>query len=1013
MDMGGGRSGSRGRGRPGRSTGWSSRLVAFVAAALVLSLAALVVDEPEPAFAATTLPVTVVVKSLQALDNALESDADLYAVVHVGQTGELDKYGKFDTFAGHEDDEDFTEPNAHFKVNVPHDLESLAVVFEGWDHDNCSSAGPCDDLFDPDDRGDVAPEPEFNAASVRFDITLGFTAACTEGDQAGKIRLCYEIWSFEPGLDDDRDGLLNRWETNGLDMDGDGVTDLDLPRMGARWDHADIFLELDYEAGQAPSRESIQAMKKAFAAAPVFNPDGRAGIRLWVDTGGLIDPTARQGQPVGSCLDGVDNGGDGLADADDPDCNGLSPRRYLETSSEDLPGNCMGSVDPTCLVGDNLGEGKLLTTPVGACGLDAAFYAAKRVNFDPVRRWVFRYAISAAQPASCSKQTGGQGEIGGNDFIDFNHDGGTIMHELGHNLNLDHGGDTGANCKPNYVSVMNYDHQLGIRRDGGGAILDYSMPRRTLSGFDLFGGLPPGVISRGPVPKDLFETDLDDGTVIDAQDAFNRSVFVNGKGNKDNERLDRPIDWNDDGDTADLNQMLNVDTGTPNPVDCQNTAVSASPMRGFNDWLKVSLSMNLRQFGDSRDGALNPSPDISPTRGQLVELERQILRADIATSISGTPDPVAAGTDVTYQVRVRNNGPDPAPAVVAKVTLAEGLQLQSAPGCAQAGEVVNCTVGGLGVGKERLITVVAGVPADLVYLNGSPKVLRTTARADDALADPLPANNEAASSVTAVAVADLSATGATASGAPVELLVGEPAAVGVQFTVANGGPSSPMDATVTINGTASAGATISPASQTAGVTALRAGFPQKVGGNLVLRCAQPGIQTFVLNGTVAPTRPDDSDPLPSNNQSTVTITVECVVPIAINIRPGDRDNVYRIGGGDALPVALLSTHAGEYGLPLDFDATAAEVSSLRFGQRELVFANLAGSTEHQGKAQVLDTFEPDDRTKDGDDDLRAQFSKEGTGLGSNDTEACVKGVFEAPGGARFKFFGCDTLRLVP
>src|SRR5439155_12618084 len=32
-----------------------------------------------------------------------------------------------------------------------------------------------------------------------------------------------------------------------------------------------------------------------------------------------------------------------------------------------------------------------------------------------------------------------------------------IMHELGHNLNLRHGGFNNDNCKPNYLSVMNYN----------------------------------------------------------------------------------------------------------------------------------------------------------------------------------------------------------------------------------------------------------------------------------------------------------------------------------------------------------------------------------------------------------------------------------------------------------------------------------------------------------------------------------------------------------------------------
>ena len=38
---------------------------------------------------------------------------------------------------------------------------------------------------------------------------------------------------------------------------------------------------------------------------------------------------------------------------------------------------------------------------------------------------------------------------------------GTFVHELGHNLNLRHGGQDNVNRKPNYISVMNYAFQLG------------------------------------------------------------------------------------------------------------------------------------------------------------------------------------------------------------------------------------------------------------------------------------------------------------------------------------------------------------------------------------------------------------------------------------------------------------------------------------------------------------------------------------------------------------------------
>ena len=66
--------------------------------------------------------------------------------------------------------------------------------------------------------------------------------------------------------------------------------------------------------------------------------------------------------------------------------------------------------------------------------------------------------------------------------------GGTFMHELGHNLGLDHGGPSFVggdpadpaqyrlNYKPNYLSVMNYNHQVvGIETaDPSCGLLDYA-----------------------------------------------------------------------------------------------------------------------------------------------------------------------------------------------------------------------------------------------------------------------------------------------------------------------------------------------------------------------------------------------------------------------------------------------------------------------------------------------------------------------------------------------------------
>jgi hypothetical protein len=162
------------------------------------------------------------------------------------------------------------------------------------------------------------------------------------------------------------------------------------------------------------------------------------------------------------------------------------------------------------------------TTPAGnivgavSC-LEITYYTSKNgaapgfanPQFNPNRRFIFRYGV-AGNPANSSPCGGGQGEIGGNDFVEFNHDGGTVMHEFGHMLNLRHGGNDNNNCEPNFVSVMNYDHQFSIRQAGGGRMLDYSPPRF------------PGGRGIAPLPP-LAENTLNETTILDCTDAVNGS----------------------------------------------------------------------------------------------------------------------------------------------------------------------------------------------------------------------------------------------------------------------------------------------------------------------------------------------------------------------------------------------------------------------------------------------------------------------------------------------------------
>jgi uncharacterized repeat protein (TIGR01451 family) len=484
--------------------------------------------------------------------------------------------------------------------------------------------------------------------------------------------------------DTDGDGLLDVWETGGFDADGDGTIDVDLPGFGATALHKDLFLELDWLPGQAPNFVAVRSLKAAFARAPINaggrnNPDGRPGINLWVDTGGLRD--------------------------------------WLSGS----------------LVGDDLGGGNEIPyVRIESIELNSNYWAARADHFAGARRAIFRYAISADFGDSNPKM-GGQGETGGNDFVDFNHDGGTLMHELGHNLGLDHGGQNDAdNCKPNYVSVMNYDHQYGIRLTypPDFTVIDYS-PVATILGSGEFGRAPR------PLP-DLVESWLHETEVLDeSKTSVVQFVFVNGRGEKVRQPVNQLPDWDGDGAITPFPMSVNIDTGGGwfgSPKPCVNDEIRdfSRPLRGANDWINIKLPF--RGFGDSNAGPINPERPDNPTLQELTELEEQLNTTDLGIVISGSPNPVAAGTQLTYTVTVNNFGPNPASKLSVTITLPTAVtHVADTGGCtAMAGQSLTCPLSAELLARYNwTFSVTVAVAADVQQPNSGAVTLRTRARAQN------------------------------------------------------------------------------------------------------------------------------------------------------------------------------------------------------------------------------------------------------------------------------------------
>ena len=903
-----------------------------------------------------------------------------------------------------------------------------SVAIEIWDNDDCDVPFCTDPgLFqNADDQVDVSPTAS-ETLNLSVDLATGewtgdvtFPERCARGTGGEEVEVCFEISTLSTTGDLDGDGLVDTWETDGVDFDYDGSVDVDLPGFGADPSHKDLFLELDWMTGNEPTQAAVGAMKAAFAAAPIdagtnasafsggqdaqSNPDGQPGINLWVDTGGLTDPNgAEDGGAAATCSDGLDNTGDGASDA----------------------------LDLDCLSGDNLGGGNAVT-PSAISDLNSAFYTAKRANFAAARRWTFRYGLSAApgfedgstagnscndgvdngggdensdgtveidgNDSDCWPWGGGWGEIGGNDFIEYNHDGGTIMHEFGHTLNLRHGGFENNNCKPNYVSVMNYDNQFGINQVGGGTIIDYSPPR--------FGG------GRGAAPlPNLDEDDLNENTVLDSADTANMFVFKGANGRAVQWQLNQAVDWNGDGTppgpgTPNTDVTLNLDTVDNNgtgtnsddsPSACRNSSTN-SVLTGSEDWTRISIPF--RQFGDAADGAIHKVSDEEMTLPEMLQLQEALNTTDLALTISDAPDPVAAGSPLKYTLTVTNNGPNPANDVQVVQSLPAGTSFSSgSTGCSAVGAQVTCQAAAIPAGTARQIDVTVAVAADLVYTNGGPKTITTSATVENLAGPDSNSGNDSDSETTQViAVADVKIT-SVAPTAPLDVLIGQPASVPVAVVIENGGPSSPIDTTLTGTASASAGVTVTPVTTSSSQAALAVGTARTVTQTFVLNCSTPGAKTISFSYHIGLVNAADTDPSLANNDLAATFQIDCVVPIVINIRPGSYPNPINLNTDATL--AALTTKASEYGLPIEFNAAWIDITTVRFGLRTNLFnvATPTGGKEIHGKTHLEDSYELDEKTRDRDKDGVMHFKPPDSGLVPGTTEACLKGKFttvEAP-----------------
>jgi metallopeptidase family M12-like protein/thrombospondin type 3 repeat protein len=394
---------------------------------------------------------------------------------------------------------------------------------------------------------------------------LLFPAACDQvtgstpdADGDGLLD-CWEdgsLWSDNlPGISIDGTysaGRSNTFRAVTLCVDQNGNKTFDAGECASP-NHKDIFVEIDFMQYHNPDPTAVTNLINAFAGAPVTNPDATTGIRLHLQIDEQLTHVAN---------------------------TALIP-------CTPAPGASDANFDTI----------KAASFGTAAERLDARKLAAKRN--------AFHYMVVAHNQTGSTAS--GCAEIGGNDILvslgsfggavkghtggvgTTDQQGGTFMHEIGHNLGLRHGGGDNLNCKPNYPSVMSYSRQFSSPLSP--RPLDYA---RQLLGV-------PITTATGPATG-LDENSLSEPSGIGnfvGSIVFGPPVFVPLQGTKPVVASDNnsPINWN--------NNAVSTDAGFPQDVN--NTGVAGCPaspgeqLVGFNDWANIQL--NFRGSIDFSDGA--------------------------------------------------------------------------------------------------------------------------------------------------------------------------------------------------------------------------------------------------------------------------------------------------------------------------------------------------------------------------------------------------------------------------
>jgi len=269
-----------------------------------------------------------------------------------------------------------------------------------------------------------------------------------------------------------------------------------------------------------------------------------------------------------------------------------------------------------------------------------------------------------------------------------------------------------------------------------------------------------------------------------------------------------------------------------------------------------------------------------------------VAQADVSLGAAAAPDPVTAGANLTYTLRARNTGPDPAENVTVSDSLPIGTKFLSAsggtcttPAVGARGNLRCVFAGSTAPGVVRTVTLVVSVDAGF-----PPGTLSNTASAGSDTSDPDGGNNADTVATEVVAAAPESAdlritkSAAPDPGLPLSLITyaigvvnaaGGAAAADVRLT-----DTLPAGTTFTSLAAPNGWSCTTPAPGSAGTLSCSKGSMaagERADFALVARVAADASGTLVNTARVATATPESST---ANNTDSASVTVPGACPTA-------------------------------------------------------------------------------------------------------------------------------------